>query len=29
VIAAHPDEITQRSGNTDFFYFEVVVSAFQ
>jgi hypothetical protein len=28
VIAAHPDEIDQRSGNTDFFYVEVLVSAF-
>lgn len=28
VIAAHPHQITQRSGNTDFFYVEVLVSAF-
>ena len=28
VIKAHPDHITQRSGNTDFFYFEVLISAF-
>jgi hypothetical protein len=28
VIAAHPEEIDRRSGNTDFFYFEVLISAF-
>ena len=28
VIAAHPTQIDQRSGNTDFFYVEVLVSAF-
>ncbi len=27
-IAAHPDDIVQRSGNTDFFYVEVLMSAF-
>ncbi len=28
VIKAHPDDIAQRSGNTDFFYVEVLISAF-
>ncbi|MDQ3185221.1 MAG: alginate export family protein, partial [Pseudomonadota bacterium] len=28
VIAANPDHIAQRSGNTDFFYVEVLISAF-
>lgn len=28
VIAAHPTHIDQRSGNTDFLYFEVLISAF-